>query len=653
MIINCKSCDTSYDINEDLVAANGSKVRCSNCEEVFMVYPSATASNRAEKSSEVSEISGHEETTVFESKIEGIIDGFDTEQGFEALENGKTKEIGLQYLEKTAIIDFQDIENADGGAHGHDEGEGFGIEIENMDFSNEAVSFEETDFGLETMPEAEMEIDRDFADFDLDLAETNKQETESQRKTGSEPIASSDANADMLEDFDLDLDDEYDTDGREYEVDLIEEQEPIEEMGTKEFGFDLGEDESFNAEADAKDELAVNDSAVELDFEEDADDAEEIGAVSSEETFSDVDYHQATLDFDFDLDGIEDADAVSPTSAAEDDDFELDFDLDLDLDGEEKNRVEDITATVISDEDGFDLTDVEEFLDLEQELGQQYGQGNKQSFSLGLDTKSADVSGRAGNDEDYDFELATQKNETAFPDGDNLNNISMVTALDPQGDPDIGNENKNTKNKDKKTVHAGDETLNTGVIIGQKRTRPVLKIALLVSVFMAIAGGGYFYMLETQSPVPPEATRVAAPTPPPVQEGLLDSNGNLQISISRPDYSFISNENAGEIMVIRGSVTNHYDHSRKEIQVKGNVYDRSGELLFSSTPVYAGVMFDADDLLTREPAEIEKGLSSGNISDNALIDYNQSVPFMIVFSQLPGELGELSVEVVASRAVNE
>lgn len=651
MIINCKSCDTSYDIKEDLVAANGSKVRCSNCEEVFMVYPSATAGNRAEKSSDASEISGHEETTVFENKIEGIIDGFDTEQSFEALEISKTKEIGLQYLEKTSIIDFQEIENPDGAAHGHDEGEVFGSEKENTGFSNEAVSFEETDFGLETMPEAELDIDGDFGDFDLDLEETNKQEVESQWKTGSEPIASSDAEADMLEDFELDLDDEYDTDGREYEVDLIEEHEPIEDIGTEEFGFDLGEDEPFNAEAGAKDEFAANDFAVELDFEAEADEAEETGAMnSSEDTFSDVDYHQATLDFDFDLDGIEDADAASPTSAAEDDDFELDFDLDLDFDGEEKNRVADSTATVISDEDGFDLTDVEEFLDLEQELGQQHGHGNKQSFSLGLGTKSADVSGKAGNDEDYDFELATQKNETTS-DGDNLNNISMVTALDPQGNPDFGNESNAEENKYEEIVPVGDETLNTGVIIGQKRTRPVLKIALLVSVFIAIAGGGYFYMLETQSPVPPEATRIAAPTPPPVQEGLLDSNGNLQISISRPGYSFITNENTGEIMVIRGSVTNHYDHSRKDIQVKGNVYDRSGELLFSSAPVYAGAMVDADDLLTREPAEIEKGLSSGSV--NTLIDYNQSVPFMIVFSQLPAELGELSVEVVASRAVNE
>lgn len=40
MIITCNKCNTSFNLDKNLVKQTGSKVRCSKCKNVFMVYPS-------------------------------------------------------------------------------------------------------------------------------------------------------------------------------------------------------------------------------------------------------------------------------------------------------------------------------------------------------------------------------------------------------------------------------------------------------------------------------------------------------------------------------------------------------------------------------------------------------------------------------------
>ncbi|MEE8398975.1 MAG: zinc-ribbon domain-containing protein, partial [Desulfobacterales bacterium] len=39
MIITCEACDTSFNVDESLLASTGSKVRCSSCKQVFLAYP--------------------------------------------------------------------------------------------------------------------------------------------------------------------------------------------------------------------------------------------------------------------------------------------------------------------------------------------------------------------------------------------------------------------------------------------------------------------------------------------------------------------------------------------------------------------------------------------------------------------------------------
>ena len=48
MIITCRKCKVSYQLDDSLVKEKGSKVRCSNCKQIFRVFP-VRISRNAEK----------------------------------------------------------------------------------------------------------------------------------------------------------------------------------------------------------------------------------------------------------------------------------------------------------------------------------------------------------------------------------------------------------------------------------------------------------------------------------------------------------------------------------------------------------------------------------------------------------------------------
>ena len=39
MIISCNECDSSFAVDDNVIKETGSKVRCSKCNSIFVVYP--------------------------------------------------------------------------------------------------------------------------------------------------------------------------------------------------------------------------------------------------------------------------------------------------------------------------------------------------------------------------------------------------------------------------------------------------------------------------------------------------------------------------------------------------------------------------------------------------------------------------------------
>ncbi|MBW2621232.1 MAG: zinc-ribbon domain-containing protein [Deltaproteobacteria bacterium] len=67
MIITCKACNASFNLNESLLKPEGSKVRCSKCKEVFIAYPPVPP-KEAEKPDEIiSDFEFEQETEDFET----------------------------------------------------------------------------------------------------------------------------------------------------------------------------------------------------------------------------------------------------------------------------------------------------------------------------------------------------------------------------------------------------------------------------------------------------------------------------------------------------------------------------------------------------------------------------------------------------------
>ncbi len=667
MIITCESCGTRYNVNEDLVKPGGIWARCSTCKNMFLVKPQASGTEgssvdqTAEESQEwgatydetdleeTGEATSDAElgtTTDFEDRVAGMIDEFD---------EGET--VDPDTFEETATIDFDELQitgdtvtadaleetDADAGFESETVDEETGwlddqetaeetveestvqetvedagdvsavSELEEADVSPEATGFDDD------LLEDDLGIDPDLEEFDLDLKETVEEGGDLTEGSGEQDLLIDD---DFEEDFDLDLDDEIEaeaeaeaeTEEREFEIDLIED-DTDEAIATEDFSLDLEDDTHAPGETETEGAFAASD-----------------------------DLDQETLDFDLDEIDEEEAGAVSD---AADEDFE--FDLDFDLEEEKTALTEDETGTGAVEEDEFDLTEVEDFLDMEgdDETREQSREAEEETFELDFETE-ADTATEAGESRAFDLDLETVRDETEVPEDETMEKFSMETARESREETAPGVAVAPTAAEpaaeaaaapvDKAPEDVSRRVAPSAVIPEKQEKSKALNIVLILLLVLAIAAAGYFYLQGTRAPEPPE-------TPAPV--GVADPDGKLQIAISTPEYMFINNETVGELMVVTGNVTNRYGQARAQIRVKGNIYDGDGALIQSSETVFAGVVLEQDALATLSLSEIMSGLSRPD-TEGTVVNPDASMPFMVAFASLPDAAQELNVEVVAS-----
>ncbi|NIS14751.1 MAG: DUF3426 domain-containing protein, partial [candidate division Zixibacteria bacterium] len=142
----------------------------------------------------------------------------------------------------------------------------------------------------------------------------------------------------------------------------------------------------------------------------------------------------------------------------------------------------------------------------------------------------------------------------------------------------------------------------------------------------------------------------------PYLDGLLKSEpkdiaGNLKISpLGRTiSYKFVENTKAGKIFVISGQVRNEYDHPRSNIKITGKLYQK-GKALAKSATVYCGNMLSDVDLQQMDITAISKRLQNrfGDNRSNVKVKTGKTIPFVIVFSKVPANLDEYTIEVAGS-----
>ena len=113
--------------------------------------------------------------------------------------------------------------------------------------------------------------------------------------------------------------------------------------------------------------------------------------------------------------------------------------------------------------------------------------------------------------------------------------------------------------------------------------------------------------------------------------------------------SFVDSEKSGRLFVIRGVVGSKYPKPRSYILIKGNILDNMGKVV-KSQQSYAGNTFLEKEIKTLPVEEMMKAMNNrdGMARKNFNLPSGATIPFMIVFGNLPDNLSEFTVEAVSS-----
>ncbi|MBW2170748.1 MAG: zinc-ribbon domain-containing protein [Deltaproteobacteria bacterium] len=530
MIVTCEKCDTSFELDDGLIKESGSEVKCSECENVFMVYkPDAPGEPEA----------------VTESKEEPV-DSPSTEEDLAG-----------------DIFDADDL----------------GLEDE----SEESIpEFEEA--AAEEPPEAPKET----AEEELDFGEISDAIEEPAEE---EPVE---------EDFDLDAIAEA--------VEQVAEDEPVEEL-------DLGgidEAPGEVAEAEPVEE--------ELDLEGIGEALEEPTEAEPVEEELDLEGIGEALEEPAEAEPVEELDVGDIGEALEEAAEEKSFDEELDLESisravEEAADAPELVSDEMEDEIlDFDLIDAEEATPKEVTFEE------------------------IGVEEEFTAEEAAPEKVEA----------PVEIALEPEEEEE--EEEEELEEEMPPPVPEDIPAPPSSAMKGpgrQRRIRAPIMILLILGLLGGGAYGGYMYLKSSGTSIPylefltgPEETTTVDP-------------GNVLITVVEQDIStrFVENAVAGRLFVIDGKVRNSYPAARNFIMVKGALYAADGKAVKESM-VFCGNVFPDSELQAADKATIDARLRNrfGDQRSNFQVTPGKVLPFMIVFSDLPQEFGEYSVQVVSSAA---
>jgi len=149
-------------------------------------------------------------------------------------------------------------------------------------------------------------------------------------------------------------------------------------------------------------------------------------------------------------------------------------------------------------------------------------------------------------------------------------------------------------------------------------------------------------ILKRFSPAQIEPKQTAAPKAP------VDS-GNARINLEKVSARFLDTPEAGRLFIVEGQVKNAYGETVSEIKLKGLVHTKTKPNALERI-VYAGTVL-ADEEIRGLSREVVEGLfrnPKGEGESNVNVQPGGTVPFMMVFYDLPDNLTEYTVEVISS-----
>jgi len=184
------------------------------------------------------------------------------------------------------------------------------------------------------------------------------------------------------------------------------------------------------------------------------------------------------------------------------------------------------------------------------------------------------------------------------------------------------------------------------IIKKRRRSVALITILLIVLILAGAAAALYVFKPDLLFKYFPSLTKSLP------KEQVFDM-GNKRLSINRDPAdlkgSFVDSEKAGKLFVVKGSITNNYPDKRSFIRVRSNILDSKGKVVKSKI-AYAGNTVSDKELLSLSMVEINNRLMNkfGKDKVNTNILPNSSIPFMIIFGDLPEDISEFTVESISS-----
>jgi pilus assembly protein FimV len=349
MIVTCDACESSFKVDDRLIKADGSKVRCSKCRSVFVVYPEISDSETGDAA----------DNLALEMEADSGTD-LDSDEGADDLTMGAGASDELPDLED--MMDFGEDQPVDAETADDASGEleldlDLNLDADEDEIAAEKQSSEEEELDLdmelegpeedEAMLDSAEAADSDLPDLEMDLDDLDQ-------------VAETDLDMEGLEpELDLEMDAEEKKSpateaaaaGNESdELDLSDLEDLVAGGGEPEAG-DLAVEAADNADLDLSDLDDVLDSEEPstleaLDLQEEPAANEPILEAAADANGADE------LDLS-DLDGLMESDEKA--AAEVDEDLELDFEID---EGEQKKA----PAQPAEKSDQLEMSDLEQML---------------------------------------------------------------------------------------------------------------------------------------------------------------------------------------------------------------------------------------------------------------------------------------------------
>jgi hypothetical protein len=362
--------------------------------------------------------------------------------------------------------------------------------------------------------------------------------------------------------------------------------------------------------------------------------------------------------------------ATAEAEAGEDELEDLDLDLDLEPELAEDSEAE-ADAKVEQEADEFDLSDIEEMLEPEEEPVTEVGaeaEPEHEVETLEFDTsdieKMLDVDEGEENEKEVEIEMDGIELEIEDSDQGELDTEEVIVeeeileeqidAKTAEFDMEAFTDEVESEKPDEsiESVEEMEEEDITG-----KKLKPVkkptkkkpLSMPFRIMLIIVLLGGGAYaanVLLSSMN------IKIKIPYVSNLFKPKIQDVGNLKINTFDIKSKFVENSKTGKLFVITGRAKNEYSKTRGLIKITGKLFTK-GKKLAQTKTVFCGNVISDLDLATMDLDTINKRLANrfGDNRSNAKVRPNKAIPFMIVFSKLPNNLEEFTINVVGSTPI--